>query len=133
MALDHAQPGQVIDLEPLGAALRASLSHAILKTRTLELMRVVLRAGEALPPHHIHGEMTLLCIEGAAEIDLGASTCQLRARQLVLLPARVQYAVRALQDTSLLLTIRLPAGRGARHCVVDDPKFATASASMKVA
>ncbi len=111
MALDHAQPGQPIDVAPLGAALRESSTHAILKTRSLVLMRVVLRAGEALPPHNVRGELTLLCIEGAAEVsmDNGAS-CPLRASQLVLLPAQVQHAVRALEDTSLLLTIQLPAG-----------------------
>ena len=110
MALDHAQPGQPIDIAPLGAALRESATYAILKTRSLELMRVVLRAGEALPPHNVRGELTLLCIEGAAEVTLDGTRCQLRANQLVLLPAQVQHAVRALDDTSLLLTIQLPVG-----------------------
>jgi quercetin dioxygenase-like cupin family protein len=110
VALDHAQPGQPIDVAPLGAALRESSTHAILKTRSLVLMRVVLRAGEALPPHNVRGELTLLCIEGAAEVITDAAACELRASQLVLLPAQTQHAVRALEDTSLLLTIQLPAG-----------------------
>jgi quercetin dioxygenase-like cupin family protein len=74
------------------------------------VIRVVLRAGEALPPHNVRGELTLLCIEGAAEVIMDATACPLRASQLVLLPAQVQHAVRALEDTSLLLTIQLPAG-----------------------
>ena len=110
MALDHTQPGQPIDIAPLGNALRESATHAILKTRSLELMRVVLRAGEALPPHNVRGELTLLCIEGAVEITMDGTACQLRASQLVLLSAQTQHAVRALQDASLLLTIQLPAG-----------------------
>ena len=108
---DHARPGQPIDIAPLGDALRGSATHAILKTRSLELMRVVLRAGEALPPHHVRGELTLLCIEGAAEVAMAGETCQLRPNQLVLLPPQVRHAVRALEDTSLLLTIQLPAGQ----------------------
>jgi quercetin dioxygenase-like cupin family protein len=110
VALDHAQPGQPIDIAPLGAALRESSTHAILKTRSLVLMRVVLRAGETLPPHSLRGESTLLCIEGAAEVSMDAATCRLRASQLVLLPAQTQHVVRAPADTSLLLTIQLPAG-----------------------
>jgi len=110
VALDHSQPGQPIDIAPLGAALRESATHAILKTRSLEVIRVVLRAGEALPPHTVRGELTLLCIEGAAEVIMDAAACVLRASQLVLLPAQTQHAVRALEDTSLLLTIQLPAG-----------------------
>ena len=110
MALEHAQPGQPIDIAPLGAALRESATHAILKTRSLELIRVVLRAGQALPPHNVYGELTLLCIEGSAEVTMESKVCQLRSNQLILLSAQVQHAVRALEDTSLLLTIQLPAG-----------------------
>jgi quercetin dioxygenase-like cupin family protein len=110
MALDHAKPGEAVDISPLGAALRTTATHAILKTRSLELMRVVLRAGEALPPHQVRGELTLLCIEGVAEVIVDKTACRLRPSQLVLLPAQAGHAVRALEDTSLLLTIQLPAG-----------------------
>ena len=110
MALEHARPGQPIDVAPLGVALGASSTHAILKTRSLELIRIVLRAGDALPPHHVRGELTLLCIEGAAEVSMDGTACQLRASQLLLLPQQTQYAVLAKEDTSLLLTIQLPAG-----------------------
>lgn len=110
MALTHAQPGQPIDVAPLGAALHKAATHAILKTRSLELMRVVLRGGEALPPHQLRGELTLLCIEGAVEVMHDGSRFELRAQQVVLLPAHTQHAVHALKDSSLLLTIHTPAG-----------------------
>jgi len=110
MALEHAKPGQPIDIAPLGAALRESATHAILKTRSLEVIRVVLRAGEELPTHALRGELTLLCIEGAAEVTAQGTVCTLRPNQFVLLPQRAAHAVRALEDTSLLLTIQLPAG-----------------------
>ena len=110
MAIQHARPGQAIDIAPLGAALPESATHAILKTRSLELMRVVLRAGESLPRHSVRGESTVLCIEGAAEVVMGAEACRLQASQLVLLPGHLEHAVRALENTSLLITIHLPAG-----------------------
>lgn len=110
MALEHAKPGRPIDIAPLGAALRESATHAILKTRSLEVIRVVLRAGEELPAHALRGELTLLCIEGAAEVTAQGTACTLRPNQFVLLPQRAAHAVRALEDTSLLLTIQLPAG-----------------------
>lgn len=110
MALTHAQPGQAIDIAPLGHALRKSATHAILKTRSLDLIRVVLRAGESLPPHQVRGESTLLCIEGAADVSLDGMPRQLRAGQVLLLAAHLEHAVYAREDTSLLLTIQLPAG-----------------------
>jgi quercetin dioxygenase-like cupin family protein len=110
MALLHAKPGQPIDITPLGAALHGSETHAILKTRSLELMRIVLRAGEGLPSHHVRGESTLLCIEGVAEVKVEGSAYQLRPNELVLLPAQTQHAVLAIEDVSMLLTIQLPPG-----------------------
>jgi len=71
MALDHAKPGQPVDIGPLGTALRESATHAILKTRSLEVIRVVLQDGQALPSHAMRGEATLLCIEGAVESHRG--------------------------------------------------------------
>ncbi len=126
MALQHAHPGQVIDIAPLGAALRESTTHAIVKTGALELIRVVLRAGEALPPHQVRGEATLACIEGAAEVNIAGMICQLHPGQLVLLPAQVQHAVRALTDTSLLLTLQLTAGKAARAPTPDSTRPAGA-------
>jgi len=90
--------------------LRQAASHAILKTHSLELMRIVLRQGHELPPHAVRGECTVLCIEGAVKIEQGGSFCELRPNQVVLLPARGEHAVTATQDSSLLLTVQLPPG-----------------------
>lgn len=110
MALTHAQPGQPIDIAPLGQSFRESATHAILKTRSLELIRVVLRAGESLPSHQVRGESMPLCIEGSADVNLDGTTCRLDAGQILLLPARLQHAIQAREDTSLLLTIQLTPG-----------------------
>ena len=110
MALPHARPGQPIDIGPLGPDLAHAASHAILKTQALELMRIVLRRGGQLPAHSVYGECTLLCLEGSVVVEAEGTSCELRANQLVLLPALQMHAVRALEDASLLLTIQLPPG-----------------------
>jgi quercetin dioxygenase-like cupin family protein len=110
MALEHAQPGQVIDVSPLGEALRQSATHAIVKTRALELMRIVLPQGKALPPHSVYGEVTIMCIEGALSVEFDGGACTLEAHQLILLPAGAVHAVRALRDASGLVTVQIPAG-----------------------
>jgi quercetin dioxygenase-like cupin family protein len=94
----------------MGTGLRESETHAILKTRSLEVIRVVLQHGQSLPSHAMRGESTLLCIEGAAEVIVDGTACLLRANQFVLLPAQAPHTMRALEDTSLLWTIQLPAG-----------------------
>jgi len=110
MALPHARPGQPIDLAPLGPALSHAASHAILKTHALELMRIVLPRGASLPPHSVYGELTLLCLEGAVAVEAGGDSFALRAHQLVLVPAREEYALSAMEDSSLLMTVQLPPG-----------------------
>lgn len=113
MALTHAVPGQVIDVRPLGAKLREAATHAILRTDSLELMRVILRAGDTWPRRGAPGEMTLLLLEGVAGIVGGAEDCRLSPGQLILLPAGVEHALRALEDSSLLVTAhRPPESRG---------------------
>ncbi|HSI56138.1 MAG TPA: cupin domain-containing protein [Ideonella sp.] len=110
MALDHALPGQAIPVAPLGARLRETPTHTLLKTHATELIRVVLQAGDAWPTHSIRGEMTLLCLEGSAELSIDGALCTLGPGELVLLPAGVPHALHARQDTSLLLTLQTPAG-----------------------
>lgn len=111
MALPHARPGQPIDITPLGDALTRSASHAILKTHALELIRLVLREGQTLPPHNIQGEATLHCLEGVLCVEAAGGTTELRAGQLLLVPAQAEYSLRALQDASLLFTVQLPPGK----------------------
>ena len=110
MALQHARPGEAIDIRPLGARLREVATHALLKTHALEVIRVVLAAGEAQPRHRVAGELTLLCIEGQVQVEAGALSCRLDAGHLLLLPAGAEHSVRALADASLLLTLQLPPG-----------------------
>ena len=72
MALTHATPGAPCDVRPLGPRLGASLSVALFKSRQLEVIRLVLPAGKTMPPHSVHGEITLQCIEGLLQVELRA-------------------------------------------------------------
>lgn len=111
MALLHARPGQPIDISPLGNALAQSASHAILKTNALELIRLVLRKDQTVPPHNVYGDSTLHCLEGAVCVEAAGGTTELRQGQIVLVPALAEYSLRALEDASLLFTIQLPPGK----------------------
>lgn len=109
MAIPHSQPGDVIDVRPLGPALAGARSHALFKSADLEVIRLVLRAGEGMPPHAVAGEITLQCIEGRIAFDCDAGRRELAAGQLIHSAADEIHELRALQDSSLLLTIALKA------------------------
>ncbi len=107
MALVHAQPLDVISVRPLAAALVQTKTHSLLKTRRVQLMRLVLSAGQTVPEHHVDGEMTLLCLEGRVLVKTPARPCRLAEGELVVLPAHEPYALEAEADSSLLATLLL--------------------------
>lgn len=107
MALAHAHPCEAIDIRPLRGALGDAVTTSLIKTEHLQLMRLVLRAGAGLPEHHVAGEITIQCIEGEAVVVTPSGTCPLAAGQVMLLPASMPHAVRAVTDASLLVTVVL--------------------------
>jgi quercetin dioxygenase-like cupin family protein len=112
MALEHAQPLEPIDVRPLGAALATTPSTSLLKSESLQLMRVVLRRGARLPTHSVAGEITVHCLEGEVVLKTPSRELTLRAGELVLLPGGEPHALLAVMDASLLVTLHLAhAGR----------------------
>jgi quercetin dioxygenase-like cupin family protein len=109
MALPHAQPLDTIDVRPLGPALREAVTSSLLKTPTLQLMRLVLKAGDGLPEHHVPGAITVQCLEGEALVKTPTRSCRLGAGQLVMLMGGEPHAVTGVTDASLLVTVLLSA------------------------
>lgn len=107
MALPHAQPLDLIDVQPLGVGLQQAVTTSLLKTPALQLMRLVLRAGHGLPQHSVPGAITIHCLEGQAAVTTPSRTCDLRAGQLVMLTGGEPHAVTAVTDASLLVTVLL--------------------------
>lgn len=107
MAIPHAKAGQVISVGPLGAALNAAITHTIVKTDVLEVIRIVLAAGKKLPPHQVPGEITVQCLEGKVEFFVGELKQELTAGAFLYLEGSGEHAVHAIEDSSLLVTIVL--------------------------
>lgn len=107
MALTHAQPLEVIDVRPFGDGLRGAVTTSLLKTPSLQLMRLVLRAGTGMPEHSVHGAITVHCLEGEAVVTTAVRRCELHPGQLVVLSENERHAVKAVTDASLLVTVLL--------------------------
>ena len=83
--MPHAQPLEIIDVRPLGAELRSSVTSSLTKTPTLQLMRVVLQGGPALPKHSVAGAIGVSCLEGEALVTTPSRRSHLGAGRLVVL------------------------------------------------
>lgn len=111
MAIPHSQPGDVINARPLGPALSSTRSHALFKSADLEVIRLVLLAGDQMPPHAVAGEITLQCIEGRIAFSCDAGVRELVAGDLIHARGDEIHGLRGVEDASLLLTITLGKGR----------------------
>ncbi|QLQ02062.1 MAG: cupin domain-containing protein [Thiobacillus sp.] len=107
MAMTHAASGELIDVRPLGPALRETRSSTLVRADHLEVFRFVLIAGKTAPDHKASGALTLQCLEGAVELDAHGRTQSLRAGDMVYLADAEPHAVRAMEDASLLVTVLL--------------------------
>ena len=107
MAIPHAQPMDIVDVQPLGSGIRNARTATLVKTDHLELIRLVLPAGKSIAEHKVEGEITVQCLEGNVEFHSNDTTRVLSAGQLVYLAGTSKHSLRAVDDSSLLVTILL--------------------------
>jgi quercetin dioxygenase-like cupin family protein len=107
MAIEHANPGEVVDVLPLGAALATSKSHTLFKTENLEVVRMVMPAGKEISEHEAPGEIMVQCLEGKIALTALGKTQVLEAGQLIFLAPEEPHSVKCVENASFLLTILL--------------------------
>ena len=107
MAQPHLAPGQLGSVLPLGSALAQTPSYALLKAPQLEVIRVVLPAGRAMPGHQVAGEITVQCLEGVIDFEIAGETRRMRQGGFLHLDGGVPHRLTALEDASALVTICL--------------------------
>ena len=108
MALPNAQPGEVVDVRPLGSALASAQTATLLRAERVEVRRLVVPAGKEIPEHRDKGEIVVHCLEGKVAYTAFGKTHHLEAGKLLYLPTGEPHSVKGVEDASLLLTILLP-------------------------
>ena len=106
MSIRHVKSGEVVQLL-LGPALGSATTTTLVKTADLELIRLVLPAGKVIPLHKAPGEITVQCLEGRVAFTAAGQTQDLAAGQLLYLNAGEPHALKAIEDSSLLVTLLL--------------------------
>lgn len=80
-------------------------STTVLKTETLRVVLMALKAGARLHEHHADGRLVLQVLEGEIEFKAENAQHRLRAGMLASVEAMVPHAVDAISDAALLLTV----------------------------
>ena len=116
MAVTHQPPNQIIDVRPLCDALSSMKTTVLVKTGDLKIVRLVLMAGDRVPTHKAPGELAVLCLEGKLAFTAEGKTQEIPPGHLLYLAAGEPHAVRAIENSSALLTIVQPLS-ASRPCV----------------
>ena len=104
--IPHAKPGEVIDVRPLGSALAQAKTTTLVKTPTLEVIRLIIPEGKEICHHHdLAGEIMVQCLEGQITVQIDGDTRVLAAGEMLYLAGRESHAIRGVDDASVLLTI----------------------------
>lgn len=110
MAIHHAAPGEVIDVRPLKQRIAATKTSTLLKTDSMEVLRLVMPAGKTIAEHKAPGEITVHCLEGRIVFTSAGNAQELVANELLYLGAAEPHAVEAIENSSVLVTILLANG-----------------------
>lgn len=95
----------ILEAGPLGNALGTCRTSVLRQHGNMRIVRLVLTKGKEVPSHTAAGEASLLCIEGRLSVTLGDAGCQLRPGQMICFAPGETHALKALDDSSALLTI----------------------------
>ena len=107
MSLPHAASGEVIAVVTPTAASEAK-SATLVKTRNLEVLRLVLPKGKEIPSHKAPGEITVQCIEGRVVFTCHGKSPERLPGDLLYLDASEPHALAAREASVLLVTLLLP-------------------------
>ena len=107
VAIPHAQPGDVIDVRPLGVELTTARTRTLLKSERIEVIRLVMATGKVLAEHKAPGEIIVQCLEGKIAFTAREQTHELTSGQMLYLEANEPHSVQCLEDASFLVTIAL--------------------------
>ena len=108
MSIPHASPGELVDVRPLGAALATTVTRTLVKTDSIDVIRMIVPAGKEIPTHKAKGELVVQCLEGKIAFTACGETHELQAGKLLFLPTGEPHSLRGIEDGSLLLTVLLP-------------------------
>lgn len=107
MAQPHTRSGEPVSVAPLGDAIGSARTTAILKGRELEIVRLVLHAGQRLREHSAPGEVTVHVIEGELDFGVPGAVHRMRAGDFIHLAPGEPHWLQAQRDSSALVTIAL--------------------------
>ena len=80
---------------------------ALTKTKSMEIIRMVLPAGKTIPEHKVDGEITVQCLKGEVNFGVEGKNQTLTEGDFIYLNGGQKHDLYAVTDSVLLVTILL--------------------------
>lgn len=103
MAIRHVQPGEKVRLAT-GAPSAEARTAALVKTDRFEAAQLAIAAGGNIARHSVPGYASVHCLHGSVVLETD-EPIELAAGDWLYLERGQEHSVRAIEDSSLLLTI----------------------------
>lgn len=93
--------GQLIDLQDVGIDPKPQL---LIKTESMNVMRLVLPAGKEIAEHKAPKEITVQCVAGAVAFSTSDATVTMTAGKMLFLQPGELHSLKAIDDSIVLVT-----------------------------
>ncbi|HLJ12438.1 MAG TPA: cupin domain-containing protein [Planctomycetaceae bacterium] len=94
---------EIFSLRPLGTRLAQAATEKLLDSSELQIVRIVIRAGELHGTHKSPGSAIFYCLEGRVKVALRGAERLLSAGDLLHLAPNEEHALQGVVDSSLFL------------------------------
>ncbi len=105
MALEHAQPCEVVNLATFADQAPKKMANALVKNEHFEAIVMHLPASKTIPPHHVPGPIIVQCLEGKVDFSVEGDSHVMQAGDWMHLPGGASHALDAHEDSRLLVTL----------------------------
>jgi quercetin dioxygenase-like cupin family protein len=95
---------EAIDVRAANPSDSTASPASLVKTKALEVRRLLLPKGRAIPTHHAPGEITVHCLDGQIAFTANGETRYVDAGQLIVLAAGEPHSLVGLEDSTVLVT-----------------------------
>ncbi|MGM0546883.1 MAG: cupin domain-containing protein [Bacteroidota bacterium] len=105
MAQRKIAPSEVINLYSLPNDLPDDATLALMKTRDMEVIRMILPKEKDITEHSVDGQISVQCLEGKTEFYVEGEKHILTSGDWLYLNRNQPHALKAIRDSILLVTI----------------------------
>lgn len=84
------------------------VSKALVQRRDMSLTLFGFSAGESISTHSSKGDAMVVVLEGEGELTVGGIPKRAKAGEMIIMPATIPHAVKAITDFKMMLTVVFP-------------------------